>query len=582
MNGLTDPTYKYADYISSSTPMTVNWNVGSIADGQYAMIAGGSEINAGVAVFRTSTLIVGLNATGDQVLKGTAGDDDVVGGGFVDFAQLGSGDDFVMLGTGDDAATGGAGDDVLDGGTGADELIGGIGNDMYYVDTMLDVVVEMSGQGADVVVTRGSYALAAGTSIEELRTSSQGSTAALSLTGNELDNVITGNNGSNTLSGGAGNDTLDGLGGIDTASYADATSSVAVGLASTGVQDTGGAGLDRLTRIENLVGSAFADTLTGSAGNNQLFGNDGSDVLNGGKGFDRLDGGAGSDTLNGGADDDVLIVDGLGDVVIETASGGIADRIMARASYKLDTGVHVEFLTTTSSTSTTALALVGNEFSQEIVGNYGTNTLRDGAGVADLLRGLSGNDVYQVYNSATTIQEGVAQGASDRVAAGVDYALGAGVHVETMTTNGATGTSDISLTGNEFAQTIIGNAGDNRIDGGGSVDTLQGLDGADTFAFTTTPGLGNVDTILDFDAAADKIEFDDVVFTALTTLGTLASGQFRANLTGLSQDADDFIIYETDTGKLFYDANASAGGPGVHFATIAVGLSLANNNFIVL
>ncbi|MBK6850112.1 MAG: hypothetical protein IPG93_00525 [Burkholderiales bacterium] len=38
--------------------------------------------------------------------------------------------------------TGGVGNDMLDGGVGADRLVGGVGNDLYFVDSALDVVVE--------------------------------------------------------------------------------------------------------------------------------------------------------------------------------------------------------------------------------------------------------------------------------------------------------------------------------------------------------------------------------------------------------------------------------------------------------
>ena len=100
------------------------------------------------------------------------------------------------------------------------------------------------------------------------------------------------------LTGGAGNDTLagglNGAGG-DTASYATATAGVTVSLLlQGGTQNTVGAGVDTLTGIENLIGSAFNDTLTGDAGNNVLTGGAGNDTLIGGIGNDTLDGGAGT------------------------------------------------------------------------------------------------------------------------------------------------------------------------------------------------------------------------------------------------------------------------------------------------
>jgi Ca2+-binding RTX toxin-like protein len=97
--------------------------------------------------------------------------------------------------------------------------------------------------------------------------------------GNGLDNVIVSGAGDNTISAGAGN---------DTASYATAGSAVTVRLTVAGAQATGGSGSDTLVNVENLIGSAFADTLTGNTGAN---------VLTGGAGADSLTGGTGADTF---------------------------------------------------------------------------------------------------------------------------------------------------------------------------------------------------------------------------------------------------------------------------------------------
>jgi hypothetical protein len=411
------------------------------------------------------------------------------------------------------------------------------------------------------------------------------------------------------------------------------------------------------------------DILTGTGGPDVINALGGDDQVSGLGGDDRLDGGTGADTLAGGLGNDILIVDNAGDQVIEGLNEGTADRVMARANYVLAGGVYVEQLTTTSSTGTTAINLTGNALSQEITGNYGANVLRDGAGAADVLRGLNGNDTYLVYTSGTTIIEAASGGTADRVAAGVDYVLGAGVHVEVMTTNGSGGTASIDLTGNalkqtitgnaganilhdggsgaadtmsglggndiyrvyntgdiivegasqgtadrvvaavdytlgkgvqveslttnastnttplkltgnEFAQDIVGNYGDNRLEGKGGSDTLRGLAGKDTFVFATAPSAGNIDTIVDFNAADDRFLLSDSVFTALS-VGTLSAAAFRANTTGKAGDASDRIIYETDTGKLFYDADGTGIAVGIHFATVGTNLAITNADFSV-
>jgi Ca2+-binding RTX toxin-like protein len=135
--------------------------------------------------------------------------------------------------------------------------------------------------------------------------------------------------GNDSLYGGAGNDYLNGEAGTDTVFYSDATSGVTVNLATTAAQNTGGAGTDTISNIENLYGSGFADNLTGSTGDNSIWGGAGNDTLNGGAGNDTLYGGAGIDTLNGGAGADLFFIQaGLGnDTVIGGAAGSWIDAI---------------------------------------------------------------------------------------------------------------------------------------------------------------------------------------------------------------------------------------------------------------
>ncbi|MGJ3625876.1 M10 family metallopeptidase C-terminal domain-containing protein [Sphingomonas sp. MMS24-JH45] len=90
---------------------------------------------------------------------------------------------------------------------------------------------------------------------------------------------------------------LAGGAGIDTVSYAGAAAGVKVNLSVTSGQDTGGAGRDRLSGFEHVVGSRFADVLAGSGGANEIDGGAGSDTLYGAAGRDVLIGGEGADTF---------------------------------------------------------------------------------------------------------------------------------------------------------------------------------------------------------------------------------------------------------------------------------------------
>ncbi|MUZ62733.1 hypothetical protein GOZ98_08225 [Agrobacterium vitis] len=123
--------------------------------------------------------------------------------------------------------------------------------------------------------------------------------------GNSADNVIVsqggvdklyGYAGNDTIRGGSGGDTIDGGDGSDTASYSDSTAAVTINLLTKTISG-GYAADDVLTSIENVEGSAYADTLTGDTGANVLSGGAGDDVLDGSTGNDGLYGGEGSDVF---------------------------------------------------------------------------------------------------------------------------------------------------------------------------------------------------------------------------------------------------------------------------------------------
>jgi Ca2+-binding RTX toxin-like protein len=474
---------------------------------------------------------------------------------------------------------GNAGNNVLNSGGGGDTLRGLGGDDFYHVNND-DLVIETANGGNDTVNAHSNYVLAADAHVEVLQSNDPGGTFARDLTGNAFAQTIIGGAGANRLhDGGPGAaDVLRGLGGDDTyviynagAVIEETTGNDRV-MAGVSYTLKAGVAIEMLTTTSGSGKGAI--NLTGNAFSQEIVGNAGDSLLSSG-------GVGGSDILRGLGGNDIYRIYNAGDVIVEEASQGSADRVMTSVSYTLGADVHVEMLTTNSSTATTAINLNGNALKQTITGNAGANILSDGgAGKADIMIGLGGNDTYRVYNSGDVIQETASQGSADRVMAAVDYKLGAGVYIESLTTNGSSGKSAIDLTGNEIAQEIIGNAGDNRLEGREGSDTLRGLGGKDTFVFNTNLGASNIDTILDFNVADDRFLLSDAIFTKLNT-GVMLSGYFRANTSGLAQDANDHIIYETDTGKLFYDADGLGGSAGIQFAKIGIGLALTNADFSV-
>jgi Ca2+-binding RTX toxin-like protein len=415
--------------------------------------------------------------------------------------------------------------------------------------------------------------------------------------------TLRGLDGNDVLRGGVGADVLDGGNGSDTASYAGSTAGVTVNL-QTGQALNGDAQGDRLVSIENLTGSGYADRLTGNAAAN---------VLNGG---------VGADTMRGGAGNDFYVVDSANDTIDEGVSGSNGvDLVQSSVSFSLATSARVlgafEHLTLTGTGNVSG---TGNPWNNAIAGNSGANTLSGGGGNDilngragndilsggagnDTMRGGAGNDVYIVDSASDTVDESAAGSrGTDTVQSSVSFSLVSSARVlgslENLT---LTGSVNLSGSGNDLANVLNGNAGSNVLSGAAGNDTMRGGagndvlrggagndiltggTGRDTFVFGTLLAAStNVDTITDFSVVDDVVHLENAVFTALIGTGVLSSANFVKNTTGLAADANDYVVYETDTGKLFYDSNGSAAGGSIHFGTLTPNLNLTSADFSVI
>ncbi|WP_201831229.1 beta strand repeat-containing protein [Microvirga zambiensis] len=418
-------------------------------------------------------------------------------------------------GGGNDTLLGGAGNDTLIGGSGNDSLVGGSGDDRYAVDSLRDRVRETANGGLDTVEARVSgYTLTSG--VENLIlggriAKGKGNALANVITGNGAANTLDGAAGDDTLIGGAGNDRLIGGTGSDTASYAGATKGVSVDLARTTAQNTKGAGTDRLSSIENAIGSSFGDTLTGGADSvltaNRLDGGSGNDALFGGGGDDTLIGGAGSDSLTGGAGNDLYSVDNLNDVVVDAADAGI-DTVEASVDHTL--GAHVENLRLAGA----AAIGTGNDFANVITANSARHSTLHGLDGNDTLLGATGDDTLFGGAGNDSLDGGAGDDAihgdagDDRLAGGLggaDRAIfsSAGsalvIRLDSTGSGTATGQGNDTLSGfeiveagrfgdlieigtdaDDFANIVRGGAGFDTIRAGGGADQVFGEDGNDS------------------------------------------------------------------------------------------------------
>jgi Ca2+-binding RTX toxin-like protein len=128
---------------------------------------------------------------------------------------------------------------------------------------------------------------------------------------------------------------------------------------------------------------------------------------------------------------------------------------------------------------------------------------------------------------------------------------------------------------------LYGENGNDTIEGGTGKDSLFGGSGRDAFVFDSGSLGEGADRISDFSVKDDTIHLGRTAFSELSE-GKLNKAAFAANTTGNAADSSDRIIYETDTGKVFYDEDGKGGVGRVHIATLSPDLNLTQADFLVV
>jgi Ca2+-binding RTX toxin-like protein len=514
---------------------------------------------------------------GDDILNGGDGNDTLDGGD--------NGNDILNGGTGNDTLNGGTGNDTLNGGTGNDTLNGDTGSDTAdYSYSTREITANLSLAQAQVTFI-GSQETDQLISIENII----GSSGNDSLVGNSGNNTLNGGNGIDTLNGGAGHDTLnggngndilDGGDGSDTADYSYLTLGITADL-TTGVVTITSNESDKLTFIENIIGSSGNDSLVGNSGNNTLNGGNGNDTLNGGNGVNVLNGDDGDDTLNGGNDYDVLS-GGNGN---DTLNGGNGVNVLNG-----DDGDDI---------------LNGGDYYDVLSGGNGNDTLNGGNG-DDTLNGGNGDDILDGGNGDDTANYGyLTRGITANLTTGVvttfkpfSFNVSNTFNADGIVNqnNGVTDTTqdgiDIgnnNLITQSFAATTAGGIGlpDNGLfaannfhpeiqlqyrntDNSNNIRLIKTTTGSFDFeveqntysqvhiAALSTEGSSNIrlkftysDRTTDFSSAATVPDwFDDI--TETTSLYYLLNGMDRANSKGTIQTAKDPALF----GLQFVNPNA--------------------------
>ena len=264
------------------------------------------------------------------------------------------------------------------------------------------------------------------------------------LTGSYDDDCIIGLAGNDTLKGGPGADKLDGGTGTDTANYqGSAYHYVTVNL-SDDTASGGDAEGDSLDNIENIIGSNFGDTLTGDANANNIRGHGGDDTVEGLAGGDKLwgEGGTG-DTLSYASSNAAVTVN----IANRTASGGHAQGDTGLGGFE---------------------NLIGSEHDDTLTGDGNANVIEGGAG-EDTMTGGAGTDTLSYRSSSKFV-----------------YANFADDEYEDGDAEGDTVSGFENIIGSDYADALVGDGGDNVIEGLAGFDELDGGAGSDTLSYASS------------------------------------------------------------------------------------------------
>lgn len=460
-------------------------------------------------------------AGADDFLDGGFGDDRLYGGGGNDTLNAGFGNDVLHGGYGDDMLNASDGDDILDGGEGNDMLIGSLGNDILRGgggdDTLNASIGDDVLDGGD-----GRDELLAGTGDDILNGGAGDDT--LNGGGDDGDplnggDILNGDAGDDTLIGGSGADHMDGGAGIDTASYASG-GAVGIDLGTGGV--SGAAAGDVLLNIENLVGSGQDDILVGDNNNNTLTGGAGADLLVGQGGFDTAD-------YSGSAAGVVIQLNStVADPLAEgTGSGGAAE------------GDRIQLIE----------RIIGSAFADTFTGGELADTFMGGGG-ADVINGGLGTDTAEYSSSAVGVTVTLADDGSG---------IGVGGDADGDALN-----SIENLIGSKLDDTLIGNAGLNRLEGGAGNDYFRS--GAGGSSALPTP-------VVEFVIGGTGVDTVDYSQSAAAVVARLSDSLTSGNLsTGGEADGDVLVTMENIIGSAFDDqlfgasaANRLDGGAGNDF-----------------
>ncbi len=334
---------------------------------------------------------------------------------------------------------------------------------------------------------------------------------------------------------------------------------------------------------EIVLGSEGVDYATMRLGDDTVYGNGGNDLLIGHGGADYLDGGTGND---------IFVIGGFGSGVQGTTSkadDGNKEWIATGAKHDVivgGDGVDTLRITTGIGANTKAngtVVLNNDNFKSMEVVQVGGTVGRLNVENTDL---QLLNDHYYFKANGTVADLSNTLGNNGGTINNVV------VDASGLTTNG------LRFEGNANQQTFIGTSKADVFVGNGGNDTLTGGGGADKFVFgkvyeqvvtgsatsvqtytNTAFNLTGVDTITDFTRGTDKLELH---LDQYSQLAGFNASMLRVNSTGTAQDSNDYLVYNTTTKTLSYDADGNGSGAKVDIAILTGVNTLSTSDFIIV
>jgi Ca2+-binding RTX toxin-like protein len=392
---------------------------------------------------------------------------------------------------------------------------------------------------------------------------------AESLTGTDNAETLSGYGLDDVLDGQGGDDELDGGDGFDTADYSAAPVGITTDLAVSAFVQDGYGFTDTLAGIEAIrgsdgghdlmLGNDAANAFQGKAGDDRLAGRGGDDLLDGGAGNDLLFAGDDNDTVHGGDGDDRVLGD-AGDDVLNGDGGN--DIIWAGAGNDEINGGSGDD------------TLVGEGGDDVILGGDGNDNIR-GLDGNDVIDGGTGRDRVSGGNDADTVNGGEDD---DRINGDSGDDVLAGDNGNDVLNGDAGNDTLLGGTGND---TQNGGAGQDRIDGGAGLDMLNGGADADTFVLARLQA--DRDWISGFVSGEDTLEISAALFGGGLAPGALDPSRLVvSNNPVAAQPGVGMFLFDTDDGRLRWDADGSGPGWPPVIATLTGVTTLSSSDFVIV